>query len=203
MNKKVICYLLGKISIGSAIALLLPLIASFYYQEGHYTDYFIAALVPAYCAFMFRQFAWNVETKDITMREWIFAIVFGWLMVAGFAALPYVLIDILNPIDAYFEGMSGLTTTGVTSIKDISALPKCLIFWRSLTGWFGGIVSIVVFVAILPQFAGSSTYLFNSESSGNAKVGVLPRMKDSAYTLLLIYFVLTVFFTALETSPYI
>ena len=98
-----------------------------------------------------------------------------------------------NLKNAYFESMSGLTTTGVTSITNIGALPKCLIFWRSLTGWFGGIASILVFVAILPQFAGSSVYLFNSESSGNAKVGVLPRMKDSAYTLLLIYFVLTVF----------
>ena len=104
MNKKVICYLLGKISVGSTIALLLPLIASFYYQEGHYADYFMVALVPAYCAFMFRHFSWNVETKDITMREWICAIVIGWLMVAGFAALPYISIDVLDLSYSIFIG---------------------------------------------------------------------------------------------------
>lgn len=192
MNIKIICYLLGNICIGTAMALALPLITAFYFQEGCYLDYLIAIGVAGYCAFMLRQYSWNISLKDTTSREWITTIVFGWLLSGALCALPYVLLDVLNPVDAFFESISGLTTTGITAITNINDLPKSLLFWRSLTGWFGGIASIVVFVAILPQFAGSAVYLFNSEANGNAKVGVLPRMKDSAFSLLYIYFVLTI-----------
>lgn len=192
MNSKIICYLLGRICFGSAIALLLPLLTSFYYQEGHYLDLSIAVAVPLFLAFMFHQYAWDANMKDTTVREWISVIVFGWFLVAGLCSIPYISLGVLEPVDAYFESMSGLTTTGITTITHLDDLPKSILFWRNLTGWFGGIASIVVFIAILPQFAGSAVYLFNSDANGNAKVGVLPRIKDSALTLLLLYFVLTV-----------
>ena len=192
MNSKIICYLLGRICFGSAVALLLPLLASFYYQEGYYVDLLIAAVIPSFVAIMLRQYAWDANMKDTTSREWISVVVFGWLLVAAFCSVPYILLDIVNPVDAYFESMSGLTTTGITTITNLDELPKSILFWRNLTGWFGGIASIVVFIAILPQFAGSSAYLFNSDANGNAKVGVLPRIMDTALTLLLLYFVLTV-----------
>lgn len=192
MNTKIICYLLGKICIGTTIALALPLITAFFYLEGYYSDYFIAVAIAGFFAFMFGQYGWYASVKDVTSREWISTIVFGWILTAGLCALPYVLLGVLNPVDAFFESISGLTTTGVTTISNINELPKSLLFWRSLTGWFGGIASIVVFVVILPQFAGSAVYLFNSEANGNAKVGVLPRLKDSGISLLYIYLVLTI-----------
>lgn len=191
MNRKVICYLLGKLSIGTAVIFTLPFFLALHYQESCYLDFIIAIALTALSGFAMIKYAGNPNTKDITAREWICAVVFGWLLTAVYSSLPYLLMGVLNPVDAYFESMSGLTTTGITAITNIGDLPKSLLFWRTLTGWFGGIASIVVFVAVLPQFPGTSVYLFNSEASGNAKVGVLPRMKDSAITLLTIYFGLT------------
>lgn len=191
MNKKVISYLLGKVCIGVAIALLLPLILTLHYKESIYIDFLKVILITVCGGLVFLNYANNPNTKDTTVREWICVVVFGWILAAVFSSLPYVFAGVLNPVDAYFESMSGLTTTGITAITNIDNLPKSLLFWRSLTGWLGGIASIVVFIAILPMFPGTSVYLFNSEASGNAKVGVLPRMKDSAITLLAIYFVLS------------
>lgn len=191
MNEKIICYLLGRLCAGIAAALALPFFLALHYQEGNYLDFIFAIAVTALVGFSFNWYAGKTNTKDISVREWISVVVFGWILGAGLSSLPYVFNGVLNPVDAYFESMSGLTTTGITAITNITEMPKSLMFWRSLTGWFGGIASIVVFVAVLPMFPGTAVYLFNSEASGYAKVGVLPRMRDSATTLLTIYFVLT------------
>ena len=192
MNSRVICYLLGKICLGAIVMFALPLIVAMWYQESCAWDFVLALFITAVLTFGFKMLAGKTTAKDGTTREWICSVVFGGLLLAGLASLPYILVGVLGPMDAYFESMSGLTTTGVTTITSIAALPKSVLFFRNLTGWFGGIASIVVFIAVLPQFKGSSVYLFNSKADGNGKVRVMPRLLDTAVSLLYIYLVLSI-----------
>ncbi len=130
-------------------------------------------------------------------REGLALVGLGWLLLAGIAALPYLLRGWLGPVDAYFEAMSGLTTTGSTILTDIEATPKSLLFWRSFTHWIGGMGIIVLFVAVLPYLGAGGKQLFKSESPGPDQRGLSPRIKDTASILYKIYFGLTVVQTAL------
>ncbi len=194
MNEKIILYLLSRICASITIALLLPMYVAFHYDES-VIDFLCAALASALFALIFHKYGKGAKLKEATMREWVCTIFFGWFLAAAFCALPYVLAGVLTPVNAFFESMSGLTTTGVTAVANISALPQALLFWRTFTGWLGGIASILVFVVVLPQFAGSSAYLFNSLANGNASMRVLPRIKDNVIVLFYIYIVLTLFLT--------
>ncbi len=130
-------------------------------------------------------------------REALALVGVGWLLIAAVGALPYVMAGVLPPIDAYFESMSGFTTTGSTVLEDIEAVPKSILFWRSFTHWLGGMGVIVLFIAVLPYLGAGGKQLFRSESPGPDPRGVSPRIKDTASILYKIYFALTLLQTAL------
>ncbi|MBN2309834.1 MAG: TrkH family potassium uptake protein, partial [Candidatus Hydrogenedentes bacterium] len=118
----------------------------------------------------------------------------SWLVAAGLGGLPYVLNGVLGPIDAYFESMSGFTTTGssVFSVEYFATTPKSIMFWRSFTHWLGGMGIIVLFIAVLPYLGAGGKQLFRSESPGPDPRGLRPRIKDTAKILYTIYLGLTV-----------
>ncbi len=129
-------------------------------------------------------------------REGLALVGLGWLLSAAIGALPYVTAGVLQPIDAYFESMSGFTTTGSTVITDIDGTEKSILFWRSFTHWLGGMGIIVLFVAVLPYMGAGGKQLFKSESPGPDPRGLSPRIKDTASILWKIYVGLTVVQTA-------
>src|SRR5690606_18852733 len=106
-------------------------------------------------------------------------------------SLPFVFSGTLGPVDAYFESMSGLTTTGSTVISDIESCAKSILFWRSFTHWIGGMGIIVLFIAVLPYLGVGGKHLFKSESSANPQ-SISPRIKDTASALWKIYLGLTI-----------
>ncbi len=114
----------------------------------------------------------------------------AWLLIAGFAAIPYVWVG-LGPIDAMFESMSGLTTTGATVFRDFSAFSRSIFFWRSMTQWLGGMGVIALFVAILPRLAIGGRELFFAEASGPDDEKVSPRIRRTAAVLWRLYAGLT------------
>lgn len=195
MNIGVILYLLGKISLGMALAQLIPLFMAAYYMEMCFGDFFLSISVAIIIAGIFDYYGRYANHKDMSVREGIGTVFFSWVLAAFLASLPFYFTGVLNLPSAYFESMSGLTTTGATAISDLESLPRSLLFWRALTHWIGGIGIIVLFVALLPQIAGSAMYLFNAEVTGFSNSRILPRIRTTAIALFYIYLLLTIILT--------
>ena len=115
----------------------------------------------------------------------------AWLLIAWFAAIPYLWAG-LGPIDAMFESMSGLTTTGATVLRDFSQYGRGLFFWRSMTQWLGGMGVIALFVAVLPRLAIGGREIFFAEASGPDDEKVSPQIRRTAALLWRLYAALTV-----------
>ncbi len=126
--------------------------------------------------------------REILRKEAIAVVGLGWLICAAFGALPYMLSDPrLSPMPAFFESMSGFTTTGSTVIQDLTLFPKGILLWRSLTQWLGGAGILVLFVALLSSLGVGSKALFQHESSAKSGGGVQARIQDVAALLWKIY----------------
>ena len=135
---------------------------------------------------------------DLTIREGYAIVSFAWAATAAFGALPYLLSGALDsPTAAFFESMSGFTTTGATVFSDIEALPHGVLFWRSLTHWLGGMGIIVLVVAILPFLGVGGMQLFRAEVPGPTPERLRPRIAQTAKLLWLVYMGLTVVQTLL------
>lgn len=142
--------------------------------------------------------------KDVMLgrKEALLLVATSWLLGAALSGVPYYAwahwaedptIDqaFLDPINCYFEAMSGLTTTGATVLSDIESVPPSLLLWRSLTHWFGGLGIVVLFVAVLPSLGAGGKKLFRVEAPGPTPEGVHPHIRETARVLWLVYVALT------------
>ncbi len=123
--------------------------------------------------------------------EGLFIVAVIWLLVPLLGALPYWVSGHVGLLDAYFESMSGFTTTGATILPDFGLFNHSLFLWRGLSQWFGGVGIIVLFVAVLPHFAVAGRQLFFAESTGVQKEKLTPRLRNTAEMVLNIYLLLT------------
>ena len=124
----------------------------------------------------------------VLRREGMAVVGLGWLLAAFFGAFPFYLSGVTPSfVDAYFEAMSGFTTTGSTILIDIESLPKGVLFWRSFTHWLGGMGIVVLFVAILPYLRAGGKQLFRSEVPGPTADALRPRVSETASALWKIY----------------
>lgn len=197
MNTKVISYLLGKISVLMGAAQVINLCMALYYGEKCYLQFLFSILLAVGLGYALQFYGKDASHKDISVREGIGTVFFAWILAAGLAGLPFVFLQVLDPISAYFEAMSGLTTTGATSISDLEVLPKSLLFWRAMNHWIGGIGIIVIFVALLPSMSGTAVYLYNAEVTGFSNSRILPRIRTTAIALFYIYLLLTIILTGI------
>ena len=197
MNTKVISYLLGKISVLMGAAQVINLCMALYYGEKCYLQFLFSIFLAVGLGFALQFYGRDASHKDISMREGIGTVFFAWILAAGLAGLPFVFLQVLDPVSAYFEAMSGLTTTGATSISDLEVLPKSLLFWRAMNHWIGGIGIIVIFVALLPSMSGTAVYLYNAEVTGFSNSRILPRIRTTAIALFYIYLLLTIILTGI------
>lgn len=130
---------------------------------------------------------------EISRREGIAVVGLGWIIAGLIGALPYVVgMPQLSMVDAWFESVSGFTTTGSTVITNLDAFPRCTLLWRSLTQWLGGLGILVMFVALLSYLGVGSKALFRHESSALSGKDLKARVQDVAMRLWLIYLGLTV-----------
>jgi trk system potassium uptake protein TrkH len=106
--------------------------------------------------------------------------------------MPYWMTGELDLSSSFFEGMSAVTTNGVTALESIQALPVSVLFWRGITHWLGGLGIIVVFISLLPRMAGGAVHLFVAEATGFNEDRLLPRLRSTARILFFIYSALTV-----------
>lgn len=138
------------------------------------------------------------EDAALRRREGFLIVTLGWLLMSLFGTLPYILSgSIPNFTDAFFETMSGFTTTGASVLNDIESLDQGILFWRSLTQWIGGMGIIVMTIAILPILGIGGMELFLAEAPGPSSDKLHPRIKETAKRLWLIYIGLTAVLTIL------
>lgn len=136
--------------------------------------------------------------RELTKKEGYLVVALGWVMMSLFGMLPFLIGGYITTIhDAFFETMSGYSTTGASILNDIEALPKGILFWRSLTQWIGGMGIIVLTIALLPMLGVGGMQLFIAEAPGISPDKLKPRIADTAKRLWLIYLGLTMVETVL------
>ncbi|MFD1316765.1 TrkH family potassium uptake protein [Namhaeicola litoreus] len=144
------------------------------------------------------QFATKGFKKEIKKREGYLVVALGWIVMSFSGALPYYITEnIPSFTDAFFETMSGYTTTGASILNDIESLPKGLLLWRSTTHWIGGMGIIVMAIAILPLLGIGGMQMFAAEAPGPSTDKLHPRITDTAKRLWVLYFSLTLIETFL------
>jgi trk system potassium uptake protein TrkH len=186
-------------AIGKIMGALLVLIAllmlpgigfSLYYDEDPWPVLTSAVIAMIIGATLFLSF--SKQDQNIRKREGYLIVAISWIVMAGCGMLPYILSkEITGFADALFETMSGLTTTGASILTDIEAMPKGLLFWRSMTQWIGGLGIIVLTVAIFPLLGIGGIELFVAESPGPTSDKVHPRISETAKRLWYVYVGLT------------
>lgn len=193
MDKEVVFGSIGAILKYLGILMVVPLCAGIWYGKEILSLFIIKTwIVPLVITIAFGLFFEWIGTKGVILRREGFAIVaLGWLSVAIFGSLPFIFSATLSPVDAFFESMSGFTTTGSTVMQDLEHVDRSILLWRSLTQWIGGMGVILLFIAILPTFGISGSQLFDREFPGPSPERIRPRVQRTARMLWSIYLVLT------------
>ena len=182
--------LLGHLMVFVGGAMLLPLLLSLGAGDGAYLG-FVVAILPALAAGVLMT-RLGKKDAELSLREGFTVVVFGWVVCSFFGAIPYMISGAIPVFtDAYFEAMSGFTTTGSSVLAEIETLPPSILFWRSMTQWLGGMGIIVLFIAVLPQLGVGALHLFRAEVPGPVKERFVPRLRDNAKILWYIYVGLT------------
>ncbi len=210
INWKLIIKVLGLLLIIEGFFMFLCLPFSVYYKpEALYKislltgrdDFWailLSGLITSLSGFTIWLLTRNHQNKHISKREGYIIVSFAWITISLFGCLPFILSGSINSFtDAFFETMSGFTTTGASILTDIEVLPKGILFWRSLTHWIGGMGIIVLSLAILPLLGIGGMQLFVAEVPGPAPDKLHPRITGTAKRLWGIYVLLTVIQTVL------
>ncbi|MFW6200114.1 MAG: TrkH family potassium uptake protein, partial [Gemmatimonadota bacterium] len=174
-----------------ALAMGVAALVAVGYGEGDAPGIFAAAGVTLAAGFV----AYRLTTleEDITHREGFAIVTFAWTATAFFGALPFLLTGTVDSVvPAFFESMSGFTTTGATTFTDIEALPHGILFWRSFTHWLGGMGIIVLAIAVLPFLGVGGMQLFRAEVPGPTPDRLRPRITQTAKLLWYVYLGLSV-----------
>ncbi len=193
INIKVVTNIVGSLIIISGALMLLSIPFSIYYKSDDLTSIILSSIITLIIGLGLKFTTRKNKNDEVKKREGYLIVALGWLSMTLFGTLPYVISGAIpDYTNAYFETISGLTTTGASILNDIESLPKGILFWRSMTQWIGGMGIIVLTIAILPLLGVGGMELFASESPGPTKDKIHPRIKETAKRLWLIYFSLTI-----------
>ncbi len=194
-NIKIILHFFGLLLLFNGGFILVSSLISLCYGDGVTLPLFLSGLTVLIGGLLIMLLTKN-HTKEMSKREGYIVVAFGWIVMALSGTLPYLFTGVIpNFTNAFFETMSGYTTTGATILNDIESQPHGVLFWRSLTHWIGGMGIIVLAVAILPLLGIGGMQLFAAEAPGPSADKLHPRITDTAKRLWLIY----LGYTAAET----
>ena len=188
--------LVGTLGKYLGLASLFPVVIALWYREPIW-PFLAAGAITSGFGFMLERLTAGAAVR-VGVREGFLAVSATWLLAAGFASLPYLFAggdQLGHPVDAYFEGMSGFTTTGATVVTDYDALPRSIDIWRAFTQWLGGMGIIVLAIAVLPRLRVGGRQLMESELPGPEIAQLSERIRSTARLLWVLY----VGLTALET----
>ena len=192
INWKLIYKVLGQLLFIEASLLLLSLLVAVYYQQEDIFAFIVATLTTIGGGLILK---WRGHGADNSMsrRDAYLVVSLSWIIFSLFGTLPFMVSGYINHFtDAYFETMSGFTTTGATILDDVECFPHGLLFWRSLTQWIGGLGIVFFTIALLPSLVGGQTKVFAAEATGPIKTKLHPRLSTSAKWIWSTYLVLTI-----------
>ena len=191
LNKRLICKILGTLLWIEAAFMSLGLILALLYMESDAMAFALTVGITILVGTVLR-LTGRHATNTLGRRDAYLLVTIVWIAFAIFGMLPFLIGGYIGHVtDAFFETMSGLTTTGATIIDQVEGLPHGILFWRSLTQWIGGLGIVFFTIAIIPSFVGGSIKVFAAEATGPIKSKMHPRLTTTAKALWGIYLLLT------------
>ena len=193
MNRKFVFYLFGRIGQTVGLLMMLPTVVALVFGETvPFWSFFGTALLAVALGTLIAFFC-KTENNVIYAKEGFAIVALAWLGLSAFGALPFVISkEIPSYIDAFFETVSGFTTTGASILENVEELSHAMLFWRSFTHWIGGMGVLVFVMAIASNITDRSIHIMRAEMPGHVVGKLVPRAKDTAKILYLIYVVMTV-----------
>ena len=198
INKTVVLNVVGTLIIITGFLMALAIPFSFYYDDGMQFVFIKSTIITLIIGLLTKYLTRKKKNDEVKKREGYLIVAFGWGGMIICSAIPYLLSGAFDGVtNAFFETISGLTTTGSSILNNIEEMPESILFWRSMTQWIGGMGIIVLTIAILPLLGVGGMELFASEAPGPTKDKIHPRIKETAKRLWLIYVSLTLMQTLL------
>lgn len=194
INYKIILRVLGSLLYGEAVTMLICMVVALCYQEDDILLFASSAIITVFAGAVLKFWGRKAENR-LSRRDAYLLVSLVWIIYSLFATLPFLLGGYLHSFtDAYFEAMSGFTTTGATIIDDVEVLPHGILTWRSLTQWVGGLGIVFTVIALIPSVAGGSGSIrvFGAESTGPIKTKLQPKLSTSVRFIWLVYLALSV-----------
>jgi trk system potassium uptake protein len=192
MNYGIIRYVLGRILLVESVLLCPSLLVGLYYQETIQTLGSFLITIAALLATGLIVGSRKPAQKSFYALEGFVIVALAWLLMSVFGAMPFILSgSVRSPFDAFFETASGFTTTGASIIRDVEALPRSIMFWRSLTHLIGGMGVLVFALAVMPRVESEAVHIMKAEVPGPTFGKMLARVRNSARILYLIYLAMT------------
>ena len=188
-NYKTVFFTLGVLQVILGLAMIIPVIIQFVYNELD-SSFISSGIITIVFGILF--FLSNLDhDKKLNLPQAFLLTALAWISIAVFGSLPFIFSNLnLNITDAFFESMSGITTTGSTVIASLDLAPKSILLWRAILQWLGGIGIIVMAITLMPIMNVGGMQLFKISSNDNAEK-ILPRSKEISLRLILIYSTLT------------
>ena len=192
LNIKLIYKIIGSLLFLEAVFLLICLGISLFYMEDDMLAFLLSFIIIIIGGILFR-YAGRNATNTLGRRDAYLLVTLTWIIFSLFGCLPFLASGyVSSPTDAFFEPMSGFTTTGASVIDDVERLPHALLFWRSLTQWIGGLGIVFFTIAIIPSLVGGNMKVFSAEATGPIRAKMHPRLTTTAKWIWSIYLLLTV-----------
>ncbi len=190
MNYKIVLNIIGKTMLICALLLAFPLLVGFIYQENEWVSFVVPMAFLAIVGFIFSII--KPDRKNIRAREGFVIVALTWIVISAVGCTPYMIAGYIpNFFDAFFESVSGFTTTGASILSDVEFLSKGMSFWRMFTHWIGGMGVLVFVLAILPGYNEGVMHVFRAESPGPSVSKLVSKISYTARILYTIYFVMT------------
>ena len=192
INLKLISKILGSLLFLEAGLMLMCLLMASYFKEDDVMAFLISVIVTLLFGFVLK-YAGGHADNALGRRDAYLVVTLSWTVFSLFGTLPFLISGYITGFtDAFFETMSGFTTTGATILDDVEALPHGLLFWRSLTQWLGGLGIVFFTIALLPSMVGGSVRVFAAEATGPISSKLHPKLSTSAKWIWMVYLLLTV-----------
>ena len=192
MNRKMVYFLIGRILLLLGGLMVLPLAVSLYYWDGGQLPFLITIAISEGLGLLLCR-VFRTDNQLIFAKEGFLVTALAWLSVSALGSLPFILSgEIPSFVDAFFETVSGFTTTGASILRDVESMRHSMLFWRSFTHWIGGMGVLVLMVAMMPNLPGRTIHVLRAEMPGPTMGKLSPKLKDTAKILYTLYIIMTV-----------
>lgn len=191
MNRKMVFYMIGQMIKLEAALLVLPLLVSLIYREHETALSFLITIGIALVLGFALTLIFRTKNRVIYAKEGFVIVALTWLALSAVGCLPFIISgEIPSFFDAFFETVSGFTTTGASVVIDVESMSHGILFWRSFTHWIGGMGVLVFIMAIIPTVTDRSIHILRAEMPGPIVGKLVPKTKDTAKILYLIYIIM-------------